>query len=374
MNKGGVAGTIVNPASVKGSSKYGYTGSFTQESLEKFGLSASSKAALLEAGNHGLAQSTWSSYNTAGKMLALCSKDTGREFNFPLQEGDVLEFVGWLMSVRKVKSSTINSYLAGIRQQHIIQGMEAPVIRSAIVKQILKGKRNMDNIKDRDNPSRLPMTIGLMKKLKQATREWDAPLIDKLLMWAIATIAFHGGFRIHELLCKAETFFDPDFCLMSNDVTIVTNQSNEKMLKIRLKCPKEDKTGKAIFVEVHETQGTLCPVKAFARWSSRAVTDFNLPLFRKNSGETVTGKAMNKWLKARLQGVVDYNKGKYSSHSFRIGLASTMAEKGLSISDIKEAGRWSSKAYEIYLKLPQTKRANAAKAIAELDRHVQCNS
>ena len=70
-----------------------------------------------EAGNYGLAQSTWSSYNTAGKMLALCAKETGRELRFPLQEGDILEFIGWLMSVRKVKASTISSYLAGIEER-----------------------------------------------------------------------------------------------------------------------------------------------------------------------------------------------------------------------------------------------------------------
>ena len=77
---------------------------------------------------------------------------------------------------------------------------------------------------------------------------------------------------------------------------------------------------------------------------------------------------MNKWLRARLQKVVNQTKGRFSSHSFRIGLASTMAEKGLSTDDIKEAGRWSSKAYEEYLKLPQTRRVQAAKKVADMSR------
>ena len=359
---------MFSPVAITGSSKYGAKGGCTAETLKSFGLSESSKVALIEAGNHGLARSTWSSYGTAMKMMALCEKDTGRNLQFPLKEGDILEYVGWLMSVRKVKANTISSYLAGIRQQHLALGMEAPAIRSPMVKLILKGRRNMDCISDRQKPTRLPMTIKLMKTLKQHTREWDAPIVKKLLMWAIATVAFHGGFRIHELLCKAETFFDPDFELLGEDVTVTADIDMGKMLRIKLKCPKEDRAGKAVIVEVHETQGTLCPVKAFERWSSKADIQMKMPLFRNSSGSNVTGRIMNRWLKDRLEKVIDYKKGNYSAHSFRIGLASTMAERGLDSQDIKEAGRWSSKAYELYVKLPQTKRAGTAKAIADLCR------
>jgi len=43
-----------------------------------------------------------------------------------------------------------------------------------------------------------------------------------------------------------------------------------------------------------------------------------------------------------------------------------MASKGLTEDDISEAGRWSSKAYELYIKTPRVKRAAAAKKIAKL--------
>lgn len=357
------------PAAIIGSSKYGNRGGFTEKALETFNLSDTSRKALITAANHGLARSTWSTYSTAGKMLNLCAKHIGRDFEFPLREEDILEFIGWLMSVRRVKANTISSYLAGIRQEHMARGLTVPQVRSELIKRILKGKSNMDNVENRRKRDRLPMTIKMMKLLKQATRDWQAPLLEKLMMWSIATTAFHGGFRIHELLCRSQSNFDPDFALLGKDIIIKTDhRSGEKMLKITLKNPKENRTGKSVVVEVYETQGTLCPVKAFDRWSSRADISEELPLFREASGENVTGKKMNKWLNARLENVIDQDKGKYSSHSFRIGLASTMAEKGLSTEDIKEAGRWSSKAYEVYLRLPQTKRVKAATEVARISR------
>ncbi len=142
-------------------------------------------------------------------------------------------------------------------------------------------------------------------------------------------------------------------------------------MQVKLKCPKENQTGKAVIVELYETKGTLCPVKAFERWHARAAVAEDLPLFRDSNGHPVTGKFMNKWLKARLSKFVNYEEGKYSSHSFRIGLASTMAEKGTSTQDIMEAGRWSSKAYESYVKLPQTKRAAAARTIRDIVMQVK---
>lgn len=131
----------------------------------------------------------------------------------PLNQGDLLEFIGWLKDIRKVKSATISSYLSGIRQLHILKGMEPPELRSALVKFLLKGKSNSDNIADRQSNKgmRLPMTMTMMRLLKELLRVSDMPLMDKLLMWTVSTLAFHGAFRIHELLSKVDTDFDPDF-------------------------------------------------------------------------------------------------------------------------------------------------------------------
>ena len=63
---------------------------------------------------------------------------------------------------------------------------------------------------------------------------------------------------------------------------------------------------------------------------------------------------------------LDYSKGVITCHSFRAGLVSILGAAGFKDSDLKTLGRWSSRAYEIYCKLPRTKRAEMSRAMGDL--------
>jgi hypothetical protein len=347
-------------------------GGCTEELFKNSSISESTKKILVNVGNHGLAKSTWSTYGTAGRLLAMCGKDRRRDMTLPLSEDDLLEFTGWLIEVRKVKAGTINSYLSGLRQLHILKGMDPPQIRTDLMKLLVRGKKKMDDIESRktDGVKRLPMTMNMMRFLKEKIRSWDVDIEQKLLMWTVATLAFHGAFRIHEILCKTETEFDPDFTLLTEDVRLVEGRIDDggRKLEVKLKSPKEDKTGKAVIIEIFETEGVLCPVRAFEKWAKKTTFETGFPLFRAKQGWPLTGVKMNRWLKDRLESSIDYSKGKFTSHSFRIGLATTMGTLGYSDDDIKEAGRWSSRAFEVYMKLPRVKRAEVAKKIGKMGK------
>jgi hypothetical protein len=209
--------------------------------------------------------------------------------------------------------------------------------------------------------------MNVMRLLKEEVRLWEVSIDQKLLVWAIATIAFHGAFRIHELLCKVESEFDPDFTLLNKDVRVKADSSGARSLEVKLKCPKESRDGKTVTVDIFESGGTLCPVKAFARWQERNPGDKNLPMFLDKLGVPVTGSRMNTWLKQLLGKHVSYGNGKFTGHSFRIGLATTLGTLGFSTNDIKEAGRWSSNAYEVYMKLPRKRRLAVAQKISQLE-------
>ena len=330
------------------------------------------KENLAAVGNHGLAKGTWSSYKTAEKMLLMCRKERGGKVSIPLSKEGVMILIDWMITERGLKASTISSYLAGIRQLHILKGMEVNELRSERVKLVLRGKKNIDNAKKRagGDKGRLPMTLTMMKILKERLRRWKEDDREKLLVWTVASLAFHGAFRIGELLCTQETNFDPAYTLLTEDISTsgedLTAGEPVTVLTVRLKCPKEQRDGRAVLVDVYQSGGPICPVRAFQKWAARAQLEKGQPLFRRDCGTPLTGRKMNVYLHELMGDIAREKGGKLTSHSFRIGIASTLGAKGFSDEEIKAAGRWGSSAFEVYLKLPRTRRMAIARKIGQL--------
>ena len=116
----------------------------------------------------GLSKKTWSSYRTAEKMLFKCFHEKRRRLELPIKKNDILVFIEWLGTERKVRATTIESYLAGIRQMHTVKGIDPPEIRSSLVKQVLKGisNKNATDDRTRQKTGRLAMTSNIMLYLK----------------------------------------------------------------------------------------------------------------------------------------------------------------------------------------------------------------
>jgi hypothetical protein len=315
---------------------------------------------LEELGRLGLAKKTWSSYATAERLLFKFHKEKGITPNLPLDEDTILLFIHWLATVRNLKASTINSYLAGIRQLHIAKGLPEPSFRSELINLILKGLQNKDNKGARSKQAqRKPITKETMSILKKRLRAWPNSAANKRLVWAVATNLFHGAFRIGELLCGKATEFDPDFELTTHDVA-----STDTATQFRLKAPKEDRKGKSTIVDVYATGGPFCPVHALTKW--REVNGYwpdLQPAFRWDDGRPFTQNQFRKIMEDRLTGFVDNPADIFCTHSFRIGVASMLGSLGYCDDDIQAVGRWSSRAFEEYLRLPRTKRMHIAKQI-----------
>ena len=88
------------------------------------------------------------------------------------------------------------------------------------------------------------------------------------------------------------------------------------------------------------------------------------PVFRNEDGSNYTGKEFNKDLKKLLGKLLDYNKGKILSYSFRSGLATMMAKCGYSDEDIMRTGWWSSSAFLAYCKHGRVKIMAVAQELA----------
>ena len=321
---------------------------------------------LEELYSYGLAKGTWSSYNTAAGLLAKCCEEKGLKKELPVEEGTVLAFIHWLAYKRGNKATTIDTYLSGIRQLHVERGLPTDSIRTERVTTIIKGLKNKNLAEDRKNKieKRKPITTDILTTLKKRLSESELAGRDQRLVWTVSSLLFHGAFRIHELLCKVSGSFDPDFTLLGEDVKLV-RKGGEEVLQIKIKAPKEDKAGKSIIVDVFETGTELCPIRAYKKWSKFRVESKEQPMFRLGSGIPLTGKKFNEIVRRCLKGEVEGMEGLLSSHSFRAGTASMMAAIGYSDEEIKAVGRWSSRAFMEYIKLPRTQRAEIARRIGK---------
>lgn len=354
-----------------GSGKYGPSGLYTEKSFSAMNIDKKWLAVLSDIANHGLSRGTWSSYKTALKALKCCEYDTNTRMGFPLKPNQVLTFIAW-MSKRGLAEKTINVYLSGIRQCHLTEGVDLPILRTPVVNVVLEGKKHLDTIKklDGDDSSRLPITPTLLKLLKAELQQGQLCAEDKRLAWAVATIAFNGGFRVHELLSQKVYSFDPRHTLLGQDIikrSVRIHNKKVEILQVTLKTHKTDKTGSKVIVDVYESNGPFCPVRAFDKWKVIESKHSNKkPAFMDSSGKPLTGKKFNEILKKHLGKHIAHTGRKVTSHSFRYGIASLMGELGFADSDIMSIGRWSSRAFEDYLKLPRTKRLEMAKKIGAL--------
>ena len=305
-------------------------------------------------------------------MWKKCEKDTGVKLELPWGQNQTLFFLDWLLTDRGLSSATASSYLAGIRKIHELRGVEEPKIRKGLVNQIIKGKQNMEALKKRtsDDKGRLPITLTLMKLIKEELRISGFVDKEKLLIWTVATVAFHGSLRIHEILCRNETFFDPDFCMLGKDFALGSHAWEDgqvvQRLSLTIKCPKESKKGGTVIVDIYETGGPTCPIRAFQRWMKLVKIDGGSILFRNDIGVPLTGRRFNEVIRSLLSRHVDYSKGSITSHSFRSGIPSLLGSLGHSNEEIKKVGRWSSRAFECYTKLPRTSRAAISRKLGKI--------
>ena len=82
------------------------------------------------------------------------------------------------------------------------------------------------------------------------------------------------------------------------------------------------------------------------------------PAFCDSKGKALTLNRLNRCLNMFLNS--HFKHGKISGHSFRAGLVTMFAKLGYDSFQLKQIGRWSSRAYECYIKLGQTKRFQMA--------------
>ena len=189
------------------------------------------------------------------------------------------------------------------------------------------------------------------------------------IIWAACCLCWSGALRVHELLAKEPSKFDPKTTMMASAIKLGKARVNGRqveILQVYLAHPKEERLSSGVRLDLFASGDFMCPVKAFKDWMQDKVVKLSSsrPLFRQADGRNYTGAQFNKDLKVLLKDVVDYSKTPVTSHSFRRGLATFMAKQGYSDEDIMKVGRWHSEAFKRYITTPREIRGKLAAQLA----------
>ena len=258
---------------------------------------------------------------------------------YPLDESNLRLFAAFLH--RTLSYATICTYLSAIRLRHIELGFRPPP-EMPLLRLLLKGiKRSKGALA---KPKRKPITIHLLKELKEALRTSTFSTYDQKMLWAAFTTAFFGFLRASEFCSSSQSSFDGNTTLLVRDVTLLSD-----VAIVNIKVSKSDQYRKGCEVRLAESGKSVCPFRSVKQHLLQC-SDRNIPLFRFSYGTYLTRQVFSDIVKSLLPPSCD--KTAYSSHSFRIGAATCAANKHTPMWLIKALGRWASNCFESYIRVP----------------------
>lgn len=254
--------------------------------------------------------------------------------------------------------SSIKVYLSAVRNLHVHAGLHEIFSKqlSPRLELVLKGIKR-ENAKTRSPPTRLPITIDIMGKIKEVLLQHPAEY-NNILLWAACCLAFFGFLRCGEFTLPSQTEYDPGAHLSIGDIA-VDSTSSPTTIQVTIKQSKTDPFRQGVQLHLGKTDSEVCPVYAILPYLAVRGAKPG-PLFMFEDGSYLTRPRFAAMISATLQqaGIDDKH---YATHSFRIGAATTAKDAGISDVHIKMLGRWKSNAYQLYVRTPHAELAKLSK-------------
>ena len=209
---------------------------------------------------------------------------------------------------------------------------------------IIRGAKRTSNATKR---TRLPISPAMLQGLRRVWQRHPNSR-DATMLWAAATMGFFGFLRVGEMTTPSDRF-DPNCHLAHGDVRVNDNQDPQYVV-VRIKASKTDPFRQGVSIYLGRTHNELCPVAAVLSYMVQR-GDTEGPFFLFEDRRLLTRQRFVSEVRKALTDL-GYNCALYAGHSFRIGAATTAAQRGLQDSLIKTLGRWESAAYTVYIQTP----------------------
>lgn len=257
--------------------------------------------------------------------------------------------------------ATIRTYLSGVRQIQIAYGFPDPHLAAMPrLQQVLRGVRVEQGKAGRSPRPRLPITPGILRKMRGVWEE-EGMSRNSRMLWAAASVNFFSFCRSGEITVPSEKSYDPTAHLSYSDIS-VNDSDNPSIIAIQLKKSKTDPFRQGVRITIGKTKDKLCPVTALLSYMA-ARGDRPGPLFIWQDGRPLTRSQFVEEIRKVLK-KANLPAEQFAGHSFRVGAATTAASVGLEDSLIQTLGRWKSSAYLLYIKLNPSKLAAVSNILA----------
>ena len=262
----------------------------------------------------------------------------------PASVEHVRQFVAWL-SLQHLAPATVASYVAGVGYFHKLNGWSDPT-KDFVVSKLVEGCR-------RDCPSvdnRLPISIAVLEGICQALPQVCNSQFECTLFRAAVLSAFFGFMRIGEFAANSRHKVQRSILAIS-DLQFCTSGSQNSVL-LSFRHSKANQTGIPQTICLVPSQNvSICPVRALQQFvgvrpmvSGALFCHFDTSPLTKYQFNAVLRKVMT---------FCGWQELHFTSHSFRIGAATTAFELGVSQTDIQRMGRWRSDSVFSYIRSVQ---------------------
>ena len=261
---------------------------------------------------------------------------------FPVIEHNLMLFTTFLSE--HSSHSNIKTHLSAIKFHDIRYGHHTqlpPLPRLYLLVRSIK--RTQGSIYSK--PKRQPITIEMLALIYKQLSTSKLNNHDRQMLWTACTTAFFGFLRSSEYVSPSTNEYDPSTTLLFTDITPMASK-----VHVNIKSSKTDPFRHGCVLRLCSTNHPICPVNSLKEYY-RIHLKKSGPLFTFSNGCFLTRRKFNEFLKSTLSNTAQCP---ISTHSFRIGAATTAAAAGLPSWLIKQLGRWNSTCFETYIRIPDS--------------------
>ncbi len=288
-----------------------------------------------------VAPATWKAYQ--------CGLNSFRNFRlkhnlpllWPATTQHITLFIASL-SLEGLSSSSISSYVSAIAFIHKTNCWSDPY-DNFVIKKVLEGCRRT---KPNTDDTRLPITSTVLHNIICKLPFVCSSTFETSLFKAALLLAFCGFLRVSEYAAHAK-HGNTSRMLQVSDVHI--SGYGDVGMDVIIRHSKTDQKSRSVKLKISNLQEkTLCPVKAMREFL--AVRPLGQgALFIHMDKLPLTYNQINTVIR-KCTDLLGLPSMLYSSHSLRIGAATSAAANGISEDLIKEMGRWKSSSFQLYIR------------------------